>query len=43
MKIINTLKKVIKDWEVFEFFLVIALFPWSVGYIVFRMIQEWGD
>ena len=40
-KLMLVIKKVIKDWEIFEIIMVIVLFPWSLLYILLRIIQEW--
>ncbi len=36
-------KRVIRDWGVFDIFLVVVFFPWSFLYILFRLIQEWPE
>jgi len=41
-KFIKVFQKVIMGWDFVELFFCIVLFPWSLLYIGFRMIQEWG-
>jgi len=40
-RLLRTLKKVIKDWDLFELFVAVIFFPLSLIYIAFRMLQEW--
>lgn len=40
-KIIKTLQRVIKDWSLFELILVVIFLPFSLLYILLRLIQEW--
>lgn len=40
-KIIKTFQRVIKDWSLFELILVVIFFPFSLLYILLRLIQEW--
>ena len=38
---IKALKKVIKDWGIFELLLVVIFVPFSFIYIILRVLQEW--
>jgi hypothetical protein len=39
--LIKALQKVIKDWDIIELLLMVGFFPWSLIYLVFRVLQEW--
>lgn len=39
----RVLKKVVADWGLWEIFWMIVFFPWSLLYVVLRMVQEWDD
>ncbi len=40
-KIIKTLKKVVKDWDIGEIIVATLFFPFTLVYILIRFIQEY--
>jgi len=39
----KTLKKVVAEWGLWEIFWMIVFFPWSLLYLVLRIVQEWDN
>jgi hypothetical protein len=42
-EIVKTFQTVIKDWTIVELFFATILFPYSIIYVGFRMIQVWEE
>jgi len=37
---LKALNRVVQDWNLLNYLLIVIFFPLSLGYVVFRMIQE---